>query len=508
MLRRRLVALVVLTVLPLIGTEVSLGASPASAKTVTARAPRVSPQATIGTEPVTLSGSVGRSVRRTVRLERRVGGRWHLVARHAAGPRGRYSFRVAMPGGTAAWRVVAPAVRKHGKRYSRRASRMRTAYSAIQTAYASTTRSVRVGTPTTVSLSFAPARPGRAATLQVDAGSGWRTVSTLAQDRTGRAAYRYTPTDSGVVRLRAVAGAYHGAAQVAGPATELYVLPTQRMRVAAHRGFSSYYPENTLLAYSGALNQVAPSAPADWLETDFQQTADKQWIALHDADFARTTNVEQVFPRAKNPTKYDAAGRPLVDHFTLAEIKQLDAGAWKGKQWAGLRVPTLEETLDLVSASRSTTSRLLVEPKLGTQQEALDLYDAIRAYDQAHEGTDGYQPFLPADPTFHEDRAVFDTFNIRVAQRLVADRPAADVALVADDASEASPSAFPQGVATLLADSLVTRARVAALQKDGRKVIVWTVNKQDRWLELAALGVDAVITDNPKQARVVLTGTE
>jgi glycerophosphoryl diester phosphodiesterase len=278
--------------------------------------------------------------------------------------------------------------------------------------------------------------------------------------------------------------------------------------VAAHRGFSSYYPENTLPAYSSALDQAAPSAPADWLETDFQQTADRQWIALHDGDFARTTDVEQVFPRATNPTKYDASGRPLVDRFTLAEIKRLDAGRWKGKLWAGLRVPTLEETLDLVSASASSSTRLLVEPKLGTQQEALDLYDAVRAYDDAHADTRGYRPFVPADQGIRIDRAVFDTFNVKVAERLARDRPAADVAFVADDASETGPSAFPGGVATLLADSLVTKARVAALHRADQQVLVWTVDEQDRWLELAALGVDAVVTDNAKRARVVLTGND
>lgn len=508
MLRRRLVALVVLAVVPFAGTEMVLGAAPASAKDVTVRAPRVSPSATIGTEPVTLTGTLGRSVARTVRLQRRAGGRWHVVARRVAGPRGRYSFRVAMPGATATWRVVAPPLRKHGKRYGRRVSRVRTAYSAIQTAYASVARSVAVGTPTQVSLAFAPVRPGRRAFLQVDSGSGWRTVATVAQDRAGRATYHYTPPASGVVQVRAVAAGYHGAAQVAGPATKLYVLPSTRLRVAAHRGFSSYYPENTLHAYTGALKQAAPSAPADWLETDFQQTANGQWIALHDADFARTTDVEKVFPRDRYAAKYDASGRPLVDRFTLAEIKQLDAGSWKGAQWAGLRVPTLEETLDHVLASGNTSTRLLVEPKLGTQQEALDLYDAIRAYDDAHASTAGYQPFLPTDPGVHTDRAAFDTFNIRVAERLAQDRPGAEVALVADTAAEASPSTFPQGFATLLSDSLVTPARVAALHAQEQQVIVWTVNKQDRWLELAALGVDAVVTDNSKQARVVLTGTE
>src|SRR5689334_13644200 len=110
MLRRRLVAPVVLAVLPL-GPAALVAASPASARPVSIQAPRVSSQPPIGSEPVTLTGSIGRTTHRTVNLQRRVGGRWQLVTRTVVGAKGRYAFRVAMPGRAASWRVVAPPVR-------------------------------------------------------------------------------------------------------------------------------------------------------------------------------------------------------------------------------------------------------------------------------------------------------------------------------------------------------------------------------------------------------------
>ncbi|SFB99617.1 Glycerophosphoryl diester phosphodiesterase [Nocardioides terrae] len=523
--RRPLAALFTLALVPLAGAGLVAGASPASAKIVHVRAPHVSGALPIGNEPVTISGNLGRSVVRTVRLQRLYGGGWHTVSRATAGARhGHYHFRVATPGPSSRWRVTAPPVNRDGKRYQRRLTGSMRLNTAVQTASVSAARSVRIATPLAVSLAFAPARPGRGAALEINDGSGWRSLAGLAQDGAGHAAFSYTPPASGVVQLRAVAAAYHGAAAVAGPPTTLYILPAKRMKVAAHRGYSGYYPENTLAAYTGALDQSAPSAPADWLETDFQKTAPtpvdqtcddgtatvagkSYWVALHDADLARTTNVESAFPRATNPTKYDAQGRPLVGLFTLCEIKKLDAGSWKSSKWAGTRVPTLEQTLDLLVGSSATDTQLLVEPKHATPTEAIELYDAIKAYDTAHAGP-GYQELLPADPAVHTDRAVFNTFNDAVVAALNAQRPGAEVAMVADEPGEVAPRTDRTTMGIFLRDDLATQANINLVHAAHQQVFVWTVNDRDRWLELDARGVDNLVTDASKPAREQLTGTE
>ena len=82
----------------------------------------------------------------------------------------------------------------------------------------------------------------------------------------------------------------------------------------AHRGARSIAPENTLVA-----GRKAFEAGADMWEFDVQLTADKKPIVVHDRTLTRTTNVEEVFP---DRSCYK------VDDFTLAEIKQLDAGSW------------------------------------------------------------------------------------------------------------------------------------------------------------------------------------
>lgn len=125
--------------------------------------------------------------------------------------------------------------------------------------------------------------------------------------------------------------------------------------LVAHRGASGYAPEHTLAAYQLALEQGA-----DFVEQDLQLTKDGGFVCLHDADLARTTNVAEVFPDRATMRDPDDTGKPergyyTID-FTLAEIKQLDAGAWFNRAnpfaaspaYVGQRVPTLEETIRLV----------------------------------------------------------------------------------------------------------------------------------------------------------------
>jgi len=94
--------------------------------------------------------------------------------------------------------------------------------------------------------------------------------------------------------------------------------------VAAHRGNSKYFPENTIVAM-----QSAKDLNPDMIETDLHMTSDGHIIVMHDHLVDRTTN-----------------GTGLIREKTLAEKKALDAGAWKGEEFAGEKVPTFEELLD------------------------------------------------------------------------------------------------------------------------------------------------------------------
>jgi glycerophosphoryl diester phosphodiesterase len=98
-----------------------------------------------------------------------------------------------------------------------------------------------------------------------------------------------------------------------------------RPLVIAHRGESAHAPEQTLAAF-----ERAAALGADLIEVDVRRTRDGRLVLMHDANVARTTD-----------------GEGLVGTLTLAELRELDAGAWFGDRFAGERIPTLEEAFDL-----------------------------------------------------------------------------------------------------------------------------------------------------------------
>ena len=92
----------------------------------------------------------------------------------------------------------------------------------------------------------------------------------------------------------------------------------------AHRGASSYAPENTFAAYDKAL-----AMGVNHVELDVQLTRDGHIVVIHDDTVDRTTN---------------ANGR--VADFTLAELRALDAGGWFSAEYKGERIRSLGETLE------------------------------------------------------------------------------------------------------------------------------------------------------------------
>lgn len=105
--------------------------------------------------------------------------------------------------------------------------------------------------------------------------------------------------------------------------------PTQ---IIAHRGSKGTRPENTLLAFQAALD-----AGADGIETDVQFSSDRQLVIMHDEKVDRTTN-----------------GTGYVKDHSLAELKQLDAGSKFSHEFAGTKVPTLDEVIQLLRRDHFT----------------------------------------------------------------------------------------------------------------------------------------------------------
>ena len=97
--------------------------------------------------------------------------------------------------------------------------------------------------------------------------------------------------------------------------------------IVGHRGVRNLYPENTMISFKAALN-----LKLDLIEFDVHFTKDKHLVVCHDADIERTTN-----------------GSGLICDMTLEELQSYDAGIKKGEQFAGEKIPTLEEVLELMA---------------------------------------------------------------------------------------------------------------------------------------------------------------
>ncbi len=97
------------------------------------------------------------------------------------------------------------------------------------------------------------------------------------------------------------------------------------IRLCGHRGHNLSAPENTFPAF-----RTAKELGASSLEIDTVLSSDNQIVVLHDLLLDRTTD-----------------GTGPANKMAAADIGKLDAGAWYAPAFAGTRVPTLRETIDL-----------------------------------------------------------------------------------------------------------------------------------------------------------------
>lgn len=97
----------------------------------------------------------------------------------------------------------------------------------------------------------------------------------------------------------------------------------ERTRVIACRGDRDCFPENTLLAFESAI-----SKKADGIELDVHYTTDEELVVHHFLNLGHTDN-----------------GNGIVCEQTLDNLELLDSGSWFGKQFTGVKKPTLSEVL-------------------------------------------------------------------------------------------------------------------------------------------------------------------
>jgi glycerophosphoryl diester phosphodiesterase len=231
----------------------------------------------------------------------------------------------------------------------------------------------------------------------------------------------------------------------------------------AHRGSSGEAPENTMAALQRALVSGAPM-----VELDVQRTADNTLVVFHDDVLGRTTN-----------------GHGYIRQTTTDELMKLDAGSWFSDAFAGERVPTITQALELL-AGRVYVN---IELKPFDDEDASTTDDVHRLVELVHRFTMAHTvAFSSFD---HRTLALVKHLDNRLPT--VALQVPGDVRSPAEVVVACGANAWGCSVEELTTD-WAANARIHGIPYG-----VYTVNTQQQLEAMIALGVRAVVTNYPHQ---------
>jgi len=256
-----------------------------------------------------------------------------------------------------------------------------------------------------------------------------------------------------------------------------------RPLVIAHRGASEHVPEHTLAAYVQAIDDGV-----DGVEADVRLTADGHLVCVHDRRIDRTSN-----------------GEGVLSTLELADLESLDFGSWQQATGA-LELPdqvsadqsqvlTLARLLELVVDSPRHI-QLMVETKHPTRYAGLverRLVEMLRRF-----GLDGWVPIDEAQVTVMS----FSEVALRRVRRLA---PGVPLVMLMERVPVAYRSGMlPKGVRVAGPGLPVVKTHphyARRVRNAGSRVFVWTVDDPADVELVCGMGVDAIITNRPRDVR-------
>jgi glycerophosphoryl diester phosphodiesterase len=247
------------------------------------------------------------------------------------------------------------------------------------------------------------------------------------------------------------------------------------VELIAHRGASYDAPENSLSAMKLAWKQNT-----DGIETDVHLSRDGKIVVMHDYDTKRTGDV----------------GRKIVEHDWKA-LKGIDIGKWKGDQWTGETIPTIDSILETIPKGKC----IFTEIKIHETELLPELEKAMKA--------SGKKPKQLRIITFHYDMA-------EAAKKYFPKHP---VYWLHSWKKDKVTNEYPK------LDELILKAKAAKLDgldlewkfpidkdfvkkvhKAGLKLYTWTVDDPEVAKQEVAVGVDGITTNRPEFLRQQLEG--
>lgn len=128
----------------------------------------------------------------------------------------------------------------------------------------------------------------------------------------------------------------------------------------AHRGASSYTPENTMSAFRKALELRATG-----IELDLQKTKDRKIVIFHDSTIDKKSN-----------------NKGKISDYTYNELKEMDFGSWFGKEYKNERIVLFE---DFAKEFLNKDLTFAIELKVvGIEKETLDIINKYKTHDNIY----------------------------------------------------------------------------------------------------------------------------
>ncbi len=231
------------------------------------------------------------------------------------------------------------------------------------------------------------------------------------------------------------------------------------MLVFGHRGASGHAPENTLPAFELGIRQGCAG-----FEFDVQLTKDGVVVVHHDWTVDRTTT-----------------GTGAIRDLSYEEIRGLDAGRWFSDEFAGTKVPRLEEVLEMTPPAMPLNVELKSRPgdRPGLEERVASL---LERYGRV-------------------ETAIVSSFNHDCLKLMRKQNPAFHLGMLYEGVLLA-PFSYAKrqnlGLYSLHpCHEYVSERLVQDSHARGLKVACWTVNTTERAREMEAAGVDVIITNYP-----------
>ncbi|MGQ9629351.1 MAG: glycerophosphodiester phosphodiesterase [bacterium] len=229
--------------------------------------------------------------------------------------------------------------------------------------------------------------------------------------------------------------------------------------IIAHRGASGHAPENTMAAFKMALEMKA-----EMIEIDVHLSADSHLVVIHDESVDRTTD-----------------GEGEIREMKLEGIKLLDAGGWFSEEFAGERIPTLPEVIDLVRGR----AELNIEIKGGSEY---------------YPGIEGKLLECLRGEGFVEDTIVssFDHDCLKKLSEMDSSIRIGYLYSGGGSAETIIPKALQYRAFSIHPPHLRTSRKLVELaHAQGIRVYPWTANTPRQMKRLVRFGVDGIITNYP-----------